>query len=240
MTYSKQRGGLQLASLKFAVFTLTAVGTLFFAAISASATGTLDQSQTNADAGVEGIPSVSGGRLAQTFTAGITGSLDQVDLLLARNGSPGDLTVQILSVSGGVPSSTVLAAATVLESSVTPEGVPVWVSVPFAIPAASSAGTQYAIVISASSICGSDCYQWGTALSDPYAGGEALDSADSGSTWFSPGAGLDRAFKTYVTSPPSPTSIAQCKEGGWSSFPQFKNQGDCVSFVATGGKAPPG
>jgi len=23
----------------------------------------------------------------------------------------------------------------------------------------------------------------------------------------------------------------QCKQGGWRSFPQFKNQGDCVSFV---------
>jgi hypothetical protein len=28
----------------------------------------------------------------------------------------------------------------------------------------------------------------------------------------------------------------QCKNGGWQSFGVFKNQGDCVSFVATGGK----
>src|SRR5262249_13492736 len=154
---------------------------------------------------------------------------------LDRNGSPGDLTVQIRSVSGGVPSSTVLAAATVPESSVTPEGVPVWVSVPFAIPAASSAGTQYAIVISAPGIdCGFVCYQWGAdaTLSDPYAGGEALDSVDSGSTWFSPGVGSDRVFRTFVAT--LPISISQCMKGGWSSFPQFKNQGDCVSFVATG------
>jgi len=35
-----------------------------------------------------------------------------------------------------------------------------------------------------------------------------------------------------------PTSAAQCKNGGYRSFPApgFKNQGDCVSFVATHGK----
>jgi hypothetical protein len=30
------------------------------------------------------------------------------------------------------------------------------------------------------------------------------------------------------------TSKQQCKNGGWQSF-GFKNKGDCVSFVATGG-----
>jgi hypothetical protein len=36
-----------------------------------------------------------------------------------------------------------------------------------------------------------------------------------------------------------PTSKEQCTNGGWRRFPGFKNQGDCVSFVATGGKTPP-
>jgi hypothetical protein len=37
-----------------------------------------------------------------------------------------------------------------------------------------------------------------------------------------------------------PTSKDQCKKGGWKTFnnPTFKNQGDCVSYVATGGKNP--
>jgi hypothetical protein len=30
-----------------------------------------------------------------------------------------------------------------------------------------------------------------------------------------------------------------CKNGGWKDFGVFKNQGDCVSFVATNGKNPP-
>jgi hypothetical protein len=43
-----------------------------------------------------------------------------------------------------------------------------------------------------------------------------------------------------------PTSIDQCKQDGWATFVNvntgqkiFKNQGDCVSFVATKGKNPP-
>jgi hypothetical protein len=36
-----------------------------------------------------------------------------------------------------------------------------------------------------------------------------------------------------------PVSKAQCKEGGWQNFGLFKNQGDCVSYVATGGTNPP-
>jgi hypothetical protein len=45
---------------------------------------------------------------------------------------------------------------------------------------------------------------------------------------------------TIHDAPPLPTSKDQCKNDGWRNFPGFKNQGDCVSFVATGGKNPPG
>lgn len=38
---------------------------------------------------------------------------------------------------------------------------------------------------------------------------------------------------------PSVTQKDQCKDNGWKIFGIFKNQGDCVSFVATGGKNPP-
>jgi hypothetical protein len=36
------------------------------------------------------------------------------------------------------------------------------------------------------------------------------------------------------------TDKTQCKNGGWQNYGVFKNQGDCVSFVATGGKNPAG
>ena len=44
----------------------------------------------------------------------------------------------------------------------------------------------------------------------------------------------------YQLPPPRPTSADQCKNGGWQNYGGiFKNQGDCVSFVATNGKNPP-
>jgi hypothetical protein len=44
---------------------------------------------------------------------------------------------------------------------------------------------------------------------------------------------------TVVDAKPFPTSKDQCKNGGWRNFPGFKNQGDCVGFVATGGRNQP-
>jgi hypothetical protein len=43
-----------------------------------------------------------------------------------------------------------------------------------------------------------------------------------------------------VDAQPLPTSKDQCKRGGWKTYGVFKNQGDCVSFVATGGENGPG
>jgi hypothetical protein len=43
-----------------------------------------------------------------------------------------------------------------------------------------------------------------------------------------------------VDAPPLPTSKDQCENGGWRNFPGFKNQGNCVSWVATHGNNPPG
>jgi len=46
-----------------------------------------------------------------------------------------------------------------------------------------------------------------------------------------------------ITPPPStlPTLKSECKNGGWQIYGVFKNQGDCVSFVATqGGNQPDG
>ena len=44
-----------------------------------------------------------------------------------------------------------------------------------------------------------------------------------------------------TSTPAFPTTTEQCKKEGWRAFGLlFKNQGDCVSFVATGGKNEPG
>ena len=64
------------------------------------AAGTLDQSQTG---GV--LPVLFGNTLwlGQTFTAGLTGNLDQVDVRIARVGNSGPLTVEIRNAAGNLP-----------------------------------------------------------------------------------------------------------------------------------------
>ena len=54
----------------------------------------------------------------------------------------------------------------------------------------------------------------------------------------SPDSGFSQDF-TVTDAHPLPTSKDECKKGGWQTFGVFKNQGDCVSFVATGRKNPP-
>ena len=227
------------------VLLVTVVAVLLGGPTSASAMGTLDQAQTTT---TQTAMSVGGSSwVAQTFTAGITGSLDQVDLFLFRVASPGDLTLQIQGTSGGVPSGSVLASTTVAEASVTqatggsnPRFS--WISAPLSPSAQVTAGQRYAIVLSAPAAAGINFYGWGVGdFLSPYSGGNVVLSITSGSMW---GAfafifdSWDTAFKTYVTS--LPTSLADCMKDGWRAFPQFKNEGDCVSFVATRGTNQPG
>lgn len=55
--------------------------------------------------------------------------------------------------------------------------------------------------------------------------------------------GIDGNTTTYDFEPDvvAPTTKDDCKKGGWKTYtePTFRNQGDCVSFVATGGRNGP-
>lgn len=92
---------------------------------------------------------------------------------------------------------------------------------------------------------------WLTILSDfPEAtiSGRVLFKAGSGWSSFDGNVndftiGVDGSNTTYdfEPNPPAPTSKDQCKHGGWQGYADasgrpFKNQGDCVSYVATGGR----
>jgi hypothetical protein len=56
--------------------------------------------------------------------------------------------------------------------------------------------------------------------------------------WYGDNSG-SLSVDVYQLAPPRPTAADQCKSGGWQSYGIFKNQGDCVSYVATHGKNPP-
>ena len=197
-----------------------------------AAAGVLDQSQA--------LPANNGFSprnvtfVAQTFTAGLNGTLDQVDLLLGRlDPLERNLTVQIQTVSGGTPTGVVLASAELTPADVPVQNFPDLTFVSLLLPpSASVAGTTYAIVVSDPTAApfGGPQYLWGGTSSDPYPGGEALLTFDGGTSWLQ--ADLDMGFKTFVT--PLPASKDQCKDGGWRNFYGFKNQGDCVKFVEAG------
>jgi hypothetical protein len=186
----------------------------FAAAPAVAHAGTLDQSQTATD----GSAVVFGSRLeppttvlaAQTFTAGLSGGLDRVDVLLDRGCTTGvDVTVQIRTVAAGSPTSTVLASATIAEASV--PSTDAFVSAAFGSPAPVTAGTSYAIVLSANGAACPDngyfSYSWAFQSGDPYPRGAPLFSDDGGATWTSPGPG-DFAFKTYVATDSTPPTVS--------------------------------
>lgn len=45
-------------------------------------------------------------------------------------------------------------------------------------------------------------------------------------------------YEPEVEEPEMPVTKDECKKGGWEGFGVFKNQGDCVSWVATNGRNP--
>jgi hypothetical protein len=203
-----------------------------------AAAGTLDQSQpvisTTTYTAVSDIYPK-----AQTFTSGLTGALDRVDLAIGRAASSvtATLVVEIRPLSGGVPSGPPLASASIPAANVPVAlgGLPsAFYSIQFAAPAPVAVGVQYAIVASASSCGGGNCYF--SALGPPgdsYPAGSILFSQDFGATWipYTVFGSADLPFKTYVLT--VPTSKRECKKGGWRMYknPSFKNQGQCVKFV---------
>ncbi len=174
-----------------------ALATLLLGAPASASAGTLDQQQTDDTGGFIGI---SSGSAAQTFTVGITGKLDKVDLSLETSGNLTPLVVQIRN-SSGVPGAMVLASQDLPGSAV--PSLHVFVPVHFDSPASVVAGAQYAIVAYTS---GGSLYKWARGAGDSYAGGVGFTSSSSppsGSVFWT-SQPSDFTFKTYVIPAPPP------------------------------------
>jgi hypothetical protein len=175
-----------------------------------AAAGTLDQQQANDSSGF-GVS--SGVSVAQTFTAGITGDMDGIDLALEKNASPTvPLSVEIREAFPGFMGATVLAAASI-PASAFPGDTPPWFSIPLAAPVPVTAGSHYAIILHANTVF-PNTYSWDDANADVYAGGTALLALSSPPTTPWTPAADDQAFKTYVvpapgsTPPPTPPAAS--------------------------------
>jgi hypothetical protein len=170
---------------------------------------------------------------AETFTAGLSGAVDRVDLVLDRsNATTAPLTVEIRTVTSGCPSATVLASTQVAAADVpvATGPTPPFDAITFPNPAPVAAGSQYVVVFYTAS--GNDYLGYGS-TADPYSGGQACSSFSTPPSTWGAEANLDFAFKTYVgplpPPPPPPPStatgqraaaLASCKKRahkhGWS------------------------
>jgi hypothetical protein len=207
-----------LGGLRGLAATATSIVGLALLTPGSALAGTLDQQQTDGS----GPPLlISPDSVAESFTAGLGGGIDQVDLYLGKISSPtAPLIVEIRNVSGGTPGSVTLASANALASGVPTS--PAFVAIHFAVPALVSPGTQYAIV-AYSSTSGGNEYTWYRSGStpDPYPGGVLfVSSTTPPSTWV-PSPTVDLAFKTYVATPvatPAPptgqraAALKKCKK----------------------------
>ncbi len=159
--------------------------------LTGSGGGTLDQSQQDTGDCESTVGNTAGGNqsFAQSFQAGLTGALTQVDTYLSFSSGAGTVTAQIegvTSANGDIPNGTVLATATA-----TPTATG-WISFLFNPTTAVTVGTRYDIVLSDAS----GAVVWlGSSTYNPYANGNG--AANDGSGWTAFG-GCDEAFRTYV------------------------------------------
>jgi hypothetical protein len=198
---------------------------------SASAELVLDQEQA-----VIGTPppavagTARGDEVAQVFTAGLTGDLDQVDLAIGCDG--GTVTIEIVNTDrwGYQPTHTV-RARTVVDGATLPAPI-AWHSFTFEHPVTVSSGAHLAILVR---VEGGKCSLARSNYGDPYHPGSAWwrpgDLPEW--NWLSvcelPGTGCDLAFRTYVDRRRPPPSHPCIVTGfGALPFPDFVPVCRCV------------
>ncbi|HLZ96085.1 MAG TPA: PKD domain-containing protein [Candidatus Dormibacteraeota bacterium] len=200
---------------------------------SAQASGdTLDQSQTVAT-GANSLRTP----MAQTFTAGATGRVDRVSLMIATTSGSVTAVVQLQSVSGGKPSGLVLGSSSFTGYI---NCCHAWHDFVFASPVAVAKGTPYAIVLQSSpAITWYDSYSY-----DNYPAGQ-LWLMSAGQWIYQSSFGKDFCFETWVVSgsantPPAvaeANSVVTAPEGSTAtnSGTYSDPDGDSVSLSVSAG-----
>jgi hypothetical protein len=169
--------------------------------------GTVDQTQEAQD-GTYTVGDVTGcacplkQTAGQTFTAGLTGTLDQVDINVDRAMTTSNpLTVEIHSASSGCPAAAVLATGSVPAASIVNPGGTRWVSVQLSPAPSVVAGTQYGIVLR---VAGAGTYYAAWRTSNVYPGGQFCEQLGDPGNSFTASPTRDITFRTYVAPPPAP------------------------------------
>ncbi len=144
--------------------------------------------------------------VGQTFTPTISGPIPYIDLWIKRNGSPsGNISLQITTASGNLPTSTVLATSDAISAggiSTSYSKVRFTFSTPYSVTAATQYGMATTVTYALSA--GVNNIQWGADnSSSSYSGGQ--DAYLNSGTWATNS--RDGAFDQYVTLPSTGGSI---------------------------------
>jgi hypothetical protein len=129
--------------------------------------------------------------MAQTFTAGGSGAIDRVSLMVTTVSGASAITVQLQTVAAGKPSGNVLGSSTFVG---TVACCHQWKDFTFKPGVQVTAGTQYAIVVRPTG----NLTWYADFGHDDYPAGQLFLA--SGSSWLSGGSfGFDFCFETYLT-----------------------------------------
>ncbi len=155
----------------------------------------LDQQNTTVGSTGDGIGTTQW--IGQSFNPGVTGQLTQVDADLFCSGCTGTvqpITVEVRTTSGGLPTTSVLATASIAAFS---SGAASFRSAIFSTPATLTAGTTYAVIARVTTANSAGTYAWLRSNNQQYANGDEVTTTNSGSTWAAQN--RDNGFKTYIT-----------------------------------------
>ena len=161
-----------------------------------AATHSIDQQNTAYnDARNEGTETI-----AQTFTVGMSGTLDQVDLMiwLTDSNQPGSATAIIEAVDGsGDPVYPPVGSPLSTGAHAIPSAAHTWV--PFTMtPLAVTAGQHYAIVVTPTTFFTGDFWSGG----DEYTRGKGYEGGTYTESYIAGNPNADWVFRTYVTPAP--------------------------------------
>ena len=135
--------------------------------------------------------------VAESFEPSASDVLTKVQVYIKKFGSPGDLTVRIMTDNSGSPSKTVVVTGNIAASTVT--GSYGWAEATFASPPNLSANVTYWLMISAASINASNYYYWGTDNNNGFGNGQCKYSTNynaSSPSWTAASGDCD--FKTFM------------------------------------------
>jgi len=134
--------------------------------------------------------------IAQSFRPSTTNTIQKVSLYLRKIGTPGDLTIRIVTDNGGKPSNVVLASGSLLASSVSSGYA--FIDGTLTSSPTLTAGTTYWI-LATNSVSSSNYFVWGSDATDSYSLGTGKTTANwnvSNATWALTYHDLD--FKTWM------------------------------------------